>query len=84
MQRLEWITGWGDPLNEGIRDVLFRLLNVVPSAPEYALPRAILEEDPEIEDLRHIVIVVRKYPEEIDAYFAANDAYTRDLFAIMN
>jgi hypothetical protein len=45
-------------------------------------PRMAVEDDPEIEDLRHIVILIRNR-QDVDLALAAREAYYRDVFAIV-
>jgi hypothetical protein len=46
-------------------------------------PYLVIEEDPEVEDLRHLVILGRHRYEDVASVLAARDAYYRDLFAIV-
>lgn len=43
--------------------------------------RLVLEEDPEVVGMKHIVLIVEGLNWEVEQYLAANDAYHRGLFA---
>lgn len=47
------------------------------------VPRVIIQEDHEIEDIPHIVILVQNRIGEVETFLAARDRYTREMLAIV-